>query len=116
MKRRNLPLGILLSVLLPALNMANNNAFRGIMDYPTFLLALFIGSLFLFLIWILNQVLSDSRFIQSIRHKRYLVWLVYIALNGVFLVVMRPVLQYFSPFHPEHPTPAWVGFCVWGWP
>lgn len=114
MKRRNLPLGVLLSILLPTLNMANNNAFRGTMDYPGLLLALLVGSLFLFAIWALNEALSYSRFIQRLQHKRYLVWTVYIVINGVCIAVMRPVLQYFSPFHPEHPTPAWVGFLRMG--
>lgn len=107
MKRRNLSLGILLAVLLPALNIVNNNGLRRTTDYSKLLFSWLIGALFLLIIWIVNQVISDSAFGQRLKGVR---WLLYIGVNGLCIAAMGPVLQHFSAFRLATDTPEWVLF------
>lgn len=96
--RRKLPLGILFSLLVPALNLINNDVFARDIDYRKVLTSWITGFCFLLLSWIINQALRD----------RDVKWWVYVPVNAVLILGMEPLLQLLGPYRIHGPAPVWM--------
>ncbi|TDW96418.1 sensor histidine kinase [Dinghuibacter silviterrae] len=86
--RKQLPLGLLFSLLVPALNLVNNDVIRKGIDYRKVLFSWGVGFILLLFTWMVNQVLRD-RGVKG--------W-VYIPVNAVLVLGMQPLLAWLGPY------------------
>ncbi|HTJ11351.1 MAG TPA: histidine kinase [Dinghuibacter sp.] len=96
--RRKRTLCILFSLLVPALNLVNNDVFTRGIDYRKVLTSWVIGFCFLLLTWTVNQALRD----------RGAKWWAYVVANALLILAMQPLLQWLGPYRASAPAPVWM--------